>query len=86
MNYQNCYLLSQSFKQYQKQFLEFYASSDGSAVMNLPEMQETWVQSLGQKTPPGERNDNPLQYPCLGNPITEEYCGLQSLGLQKSWT
>ena len=38
------------FQKYQKQFLEFYASSDGSAVMNLPEMQETWAQSLGQKT------------------------------------
>ena len=40
----------------------------------------------GSEDPPGERNDNPLQYPCLGNPITEEYGGLQSLGLQKSWT
>ena len=39
------------FQKYQKQFLEFYASSDGSAVMNLPEMQEMWAQSLGQKTP-----------------------------------
>ena len=30
-------------------------------VKNLPEMQETWVQSLGQ--------EDPLQYFCLENPI-----------------
>ena len=36
-NYQHFYLLSQSFKKYQKKhFLEFYASSGGSAVANLP--------------------------------------------------
>ena len=83
MNYQNCYLLSQSFKQYQKQFLEFYASSDGSAVMNLPEMQETWVQSLGQKTPPGERNDNPLQYSCLENSMDRGECHATVHGVRK---
>ena len=30
-------------------------------------MQESWVQSLGQEGSPGEGNDNPLQYSCLGN-------------------
>ena len=54
-NCQNCYLLSQSFKIYQKQFLEFSASSGGSAVMNLPEMMEMWVQSLGQKAHWGKK-------------------------------
>ena len=30
---------------------------------------ETQVLSLGQGDPPGEGNGNPLQYPCLGNPM-----------------
>ena len=38
-------------------------------VKNLPVMQETWVQSLGQEDPLGKRNGNPLQYSCLGNPM-----------------
>ena len=36
-------------------------------VKNLPAMQETLVQSLGQEDPPGEGNGNPLQYSCLEN-------------------
>ena len=28
-----------------------------------------WVGSLGQEDPPGEGNDNPLQYSCLENPM-----------------
>ena len=39
----------------------------------------------GSGRSPGERNVNPLQYPCLGNPI-EKPGGLQSMELQKSWT
>ena len=31
-------------------------------------MQENQVPSLGQEESPGEGNDNPLQYSCLGNP------------------
>ena len=38
-------------------------------VKNLPAMQETLVQSLGQEDPPGEGNGNPLQYSCLENPM-----------------
>ena len=34
-------------------------------VKNLPAIQETRVQSLGQEDSPGEGNGNPLQYPCL---------------------
>ena len=44
-------------------------------VKNPPEMQET-VCKVGNKSsipglgrPPGEGNDNPLQYSCLGNPM-----------------
>ena len=36
-------------------------------VKNLPVMQETLIQSLGQEDPPGERNGHPLQYSCLEN-------------------
>ena len=32
-------------------------------------MLETQVKSLGQEDLPGEGNDNPLQYSCLGNPM-----------------
>ena len=49
-------------------------------VKNLPAMQETQVQSLGQEDPLekgiatysailGEGNGNPLQYSCLANPM-----------------
>ena len=37
-------------------------------VNNLPAMQETRVQFLGQEDSPGEGNGNPLQYSCLENP------------------
>ena len=30
----------------------------------------------------GERNDNPLRYSCLENPMTKEPGGLQSMGSQ----
>ena len=36
-------------------------------VKNLPAVQKTWVQFLGQADPPGEGNGNPLQYSCLEN-------------------
>ena len=35
-------------------------------VKNLHEMQETWVQSLGQEDPP-RKNGSPLHYSCLEN-------------------
>ena len=35
-------------------------------VKNLLAMQETQVQSLGREDSPGEGNENPLQYSCLG--------------------
>ena len=37
------------------------------SVKNLPAVQETWVQSLGQEESPGEGNGNALQYYCLKN-------------------
>ena len=35
----------------------------------MQEMQEMWVQSLGGEDPLEEENGNPLQYPCLENPM-----------------
>ena len=35
-------------------------------------MQETQGQLLGQEDSPGEGNGNPLQYPCLENPMDRE--------------
>ena len=45
---------------------------DASVVKNpltMQEMQETQVESLGQKDPLEEENGKPLQYSCLGNPV-----------------
>ena len=37
----------------------------------------------GSGRSPGEGNGNPLQYPCLENPMEEEHGGLQSMGPQR---
>ena len=54
----------------------FFLSSGGSAVKNLPEMQEpqeTGFQSLvsGSGRSHGRRHGKPLQYSCLENPHGE---------------
>ena len=49
-------------------------------VKNLPEMWETWVQSLGWGRSPAEGNGNPLQYSCLENSMDREPSRLQSMG------
>ena len=51
-------------------------------------MQETWVRSLGQEEPLEEEmvtHSSILSW-VLGNSMTEEPGGLQSMGFQKSWT
>ena len=83
-------------------------------VKNLPEMQETWVQSLGREVlggfasgsdskesacsagepglnsvsrrHPEERNDNPLQYSCLENPMDKGDWWATVFEVAKSWT
>ena len=40
----------------------------------------------GSGRSPGGGNGNPLQYPAWKIPWTEEPGGLQSIGLQNSWT
>ena len=42
-------------------------------VKNLPVKQETQVSIPGPGRSPGERNGNPLQYSCLGNPMDRDW-------------
>ena len=41
----------------------------GSAIKNLPAMQEMWVQSLGQEDPQEKEMVTHLQYSCLENSV-----------------
>ena len=43
------------------------ASLVAQRVKNLPAMQETWVQSLGQEDPLEGCHGDPLHYSCLEN-------------------
>ena len=47
----------------------FWASIVVQLVKNLPVVQETQVQSLGQECPLEKDMTCPLQYSCLENPI-----------------
>ena len=58
-------------------------------VKNLPavqETQETWVQSLSQEDPLEKEMATHSGIPAWEMPWTEEPGGLQSMGMQKSWT
>ena len=57
-----------------------------SVVKNLSAMQETQVQPLGQEKSPGEKNGNPLQYSCLGNPRDRGAWWATVYEVAKSWT
>ena len=64
-------------------------SPGGSAVKNLPVIQETAYNAgdidsfPGSGRSPGEGNGNPLQDSCLGNPMDRELGSLQSMWLQE---
>ena len=58
----------------------------GLVVKNLPVTAGDAGLIPGLGRCPGEGNGNPLQYSCLENSVTEEPCGLQSMGSQKNWT
>ena len=45
------------------------ASLVPQTVKNLPAMQETWVQTLGQEDALEKENSNALQYSCLENSL-----------------
>ena len=51
--------------------------------LQMQDMQEMLVQSLGWEDFPGVGNGNPLQYSCLEILWTEEPGGLQSIGPQR---
>ena len=51
-------------------------------VKNLPAMQETWVQSLGQEDPLEKEMATHSSILAWRNPWTEEPGGLQSMGPQ----
>ena len=53
------------------------------SVKNLPEMQETWVQSLGQKDPLEKEMATPSGILAWRIPWTEELGELQSMGSQR---
>ena len=55
----------------------------GSAVKNLPIMQETQVQSLGLEDPLGKEMATHSSIFAWENPWTEEPGGLESQGLQR---
>ena len=52
-------------------------------VKNLPEMQDTWVQSLGQEDPLEKRMATHSSILAWETPWTEEPGGLQSMRLQR---
>ena len=58
----------------------------GLVVKNLPAIAGDVGLISGLGRSPGEGDSNPLQYSCLENSMTEEPCGLQSMGSQKNWT
>ena len=56
------------------------------ATKSLPAMQETQAQSLGREDPLEEEMATHSSILVWEIPWTEEPGGLQSMGLQKSWT
>ena len=52
-------------------------------VKNLPAMQDTWVQSLGQEDPLEKGMTTHSSILAWRIPWTEEPSGLQSMGLQR---
>ena len=74
--YQNSYLGYQDTK------LTYRGFPSGSAVKNLPPMQETQVQSLGWENPLEEGMATHSSILAWRIPWTEEPGGLSSMGLQ----
>ena len=64
--------------------LKKWASLVAQSVKNLPAVQETWVQSLGQEDQEG--NGYPLQYFCLENFIDRGAWWATVQGVAKIWT
>ena len=60
-----------------------WASLEAQTLKNLPAMQETWVQSLGQEDPLEEEMATHSCILAWRIPWTEESGGLQSMGSQE---
>ena len=59
----------------------------GSGVKNLPADAGDAGSMPGLRRSPGEGNGNPLLCSCLETPMDRgAWKGIQSIGLQKSWT
>ena len=54
--------------------------------MSIQKTQETWVQSLGEEDPLEKKMQTHSSILAWKIPQTEEPDGLQSMGLEKSWT
>ena len=54
-------------------------------VKNLPAVAGDLVSIPGSGRSPGEGNGNPLQYPCLENPIDRGAWWAVVYGVPKSW-
>ena len=66
--------------------MSIWASLIAKLVRNLPAMQETQVQSLGQEDPLGKEMETLSSIFAWRIPWTEKPGRLQSMGLQKSDT
>ena len=60
-----------------------WASLMAQMVKNLPEIQETWAQSLGREDPPEEEMATNTSILAWTVPWTEKPGGLQSMGSQR---
>ena len=61
----------------------FSGFPSGSAVKNLPAMQETWIRALGQEDPLEKKMETHCSILAWESPWTEEPAGLQSTGSQR---
>ena len=58
----------------------------GSAIKNLPAMQEMQAQPMNREDPPGEGNGNLFQHSCLGSPTDRGAWWATVHRVTKSWT
>ena len=57
----------------------------GLVIKNLPASAGDAGSIPGSGRSPGEGNDNPLQYSCLGNPMDRGVCRATVHGVAESW-
>ena len=65
---------------------DYMGFPDGSGGKEMPTMWETWVRSLGREDPLEKEMATHFSILAWRIPWTEEPCGLQSMGSQKSQT